>query len=191
MRVLPLAFALLLPTVVLADQTAPMDHSKMDQSAMMAMMSGAPEGVTEGGQAAFAAIAEIVDVLSADPATDWSKVNIEALRLHLIDMDNVTLRAVVAATPTPTGARFMVTSTDPAVLGSIRRKVTAHTAAMNGTNSWTMAANETEGGAVLEVSGSEADAAMINGLGFIGVLTLGMHHQAHHLMIASGMNPHE
>ena len=49
MSLLPLAIALLLPTVVLADQTAPMDHSKMDQSAMMAMMSGAPEGVTEGG----------------------------------------------------------------------------------------------------------------------------------------------
>ena len=28
-------------------------------------------------------------------------------------------------------------------------------------------------------------------LGFFGVLTLGMHHQMHHLMLARGMNPHQ
>jgi hypothetical protein len=191
MRMLSLAFALLLPITAFADQAAPMNHSKMDHAAMMAMMSGSPEGVTEGGQSAFAAIAQIVEVLNAEPTTDWSKVNIEALRQHLIDMDNVTLRAVVAATPTPTGARFKVTSTDPAVQASIRRMVTAHAATMNGANGWTLVAGEAEGGAVLEVSGPGADADKINGLGFIGVLTLGMHHQAHHLMIAKGMNPHE
>jgi hypothetical protein len=191
MRLLPLAFALVLPTVALADQMAPMDPSKMDHSAMMAMMSGAPAGVTEGGQSAFAAIAQIVEVLNADPNTDWSKVNIEALRQHLIDMDNVTLHAAVTATSTQTGARFTVTSTDLAVQASIRRMVMAHAATMNGANGWTLAASEVEGGAVLEVSGTEADVAKINGLGFIGVLTLGMHHQAHHLMIAKGMNPHQ
>lgn len=191
MRLLPFAIALLLPTVALADQMAPMDTSKMDHSAMMAMMSGAPAGVTEGGQSAFAAIVQIVEVLSADPTTDWSKVNIEALRQHLIDMDKVTLRAVVAATPTPTGARFAVTSTDPAVQASIRRMVMAHAATMNSANGWTLTASEAEGGAILEVSGTEADVAKINGLGFIGVLTLGMHHQAHHLMIAKGLNPHQ
>ncbi len=31
----------------------------------------------------------------ADPETDSSQVDIEALRQHLIDMDNVTLRARV------------------------------------------------------------------------------------------------
>ena len=191
MRMRSLAVALLLSTAAFADQTAPMDHSKMDHAAMMAMMSGAPAGVTEGGQSAFAAIAQIVEVLNADPATDWSKVNIEALRQHLIDMDNVTLRAVVAATPTPTGAHFTVSSTDPAVQASIRRMVTAHAATMNGANGWTLVVSEAEGGAVLEVSGTKADAAKINGLGFIGVLTLGMHHQAHHLMIAKGVNPHQ
>ena len=191
MRLLPLAFALVVPTVALADQMAPMDPSKMDHSTMMAMMSGAPAGVTEGGQSAFAAIAQIVDVLNADPTTDWSKVNIEALRQHLIDMDNVMLRAAVTATPAPTGARFTVTSTEPAVQASIRRMVMAHAATMNGANGWKLAASEAEGGEVLDVSGTEADEAKINGLGFIAVLTLGMHHQAHHLMIAKGMNPHQ
>ena len=38
---------------------------------------------TRGGQDAFAAIQEIVEILAADPKTDWSKVNIDALRQHL------------------------------------------------------------------------------------------------------------
>lgn len=190
MRLLPLAFLLLLPVAALADQTAPMDHAKMDHAAMMAMTAGAHAGVTEGGQSAFAAIAEIVGALNADPATDWPNVNIEALRQHLIDMDNVTLHAVVAATPTPIGARFAVTSTEAAVAASIRRMVAAHAATMNGANGWTLTASDVDGGAELMVGGTEADAARINGLGFIGVLTLGMHHQAHHLMIAKGLNPH-
>ena len=45
---------------------------------------------TMPGQEAFGTIQEIVRMLEADPATDWSKVNIGALREHLIDMDEVT-----------------------------------------------------------------------------------------------------
>ena len=78
-----------------SDGHAEMDHSAMMQHGTPALNMG--PSVTEGGQAAFAAIQEIVSVLLADPQTDWDKVNIEALRQHLIDMDNVTLRAKVAA----------------------------------------------------------------------------------------------
>jgi hypothetical protein len=35
----------------------------------------------------------IVQILDADPKTDWSKVDFEALRQHLIDMNEVTLKA--------------------------------------------------------------------------------------------------
>ena len=191
MRLTTFAVALLLPTAALAQEAAPMDHSKMNHAAMMAMSSEAPAGVTEVGQSAFAAIAQIVEVLNADPATDWSKVDIEALRQHLIDMNNVTLRAEVAATPTSTGARFTVTSPNPEVQASIRRMVVAHAATMNGTSGWTMVAEEDPAGAILTVSGTSDDAIKINSLGFIGVMTLGMHHQAHHLMIATGTGPHE
>jgi hypothetical protein len=48
------------------------------------------------GQDAFGAIQEIVQILDADPNTDWSKVDLEALRQHLIDMNEVTLRADAA-----------------------------------------------------------------------------------------------
>ena len=48
---------------------------------------------TMPGQDAFGAIQEIVRILESDPKTKWSKVNLEALRQHLIDMSEVTLKA--------------------------------------------------------------------------------------------------
>jgi len=54
------------------------------------------------GQDAFGAIQEIVQILDADPKTDWSKVDLEALRQHLIDMDEghvECIPSVMAALP--------------------------------------------------------------------------------------------
>ena len=144
--------------------------------------------VMEGGQSAFAAIQEIVSQLMADPETDWNRVDMEALRQHLIDMDNVTLRARVHVQEVEGGARFEATSEDAAVTSSIRAMVSAHAATMDGVEGWTMQAAEIPGGAELIVTG--ADPARIRALGFIGVMTVGMHHQAHHLALAAGQNPH-
>ena len=55
-------------------------------------------GVRETGQAQFAAIAEIAEILRNDASTDWGKVNIQALRDHLVDMHNVTTGSTVAGT---------------------------------------------------------------------------------------------
>ncbi|MCB1492068.1 MAG: hypothetical protein KDJ77_09775 [Rhodobiaceae bacterium] len=144
--------------------------------------------VTEGGQAAFVAIQEIVARLMADPDTDWSRVDIEALRQHLIDMDNVTLRANVAVEEIEGGARFVATSDVPRVVESIRAMVLAHVATMNGVEGWTMRSEIVDGGAALTVTGTDPE--RIRALGFIGLMTVGMHHQAHHLALATGQNPH-
>lgn len=141
------------------------------------------------GQAAFAAIQEIVEILVADPTTDWSKANIEALRQHLIDMDNVTLRAEVRSEPFEGGMRFIVSGTGP-VKHSIQRMATAHAGIMNGVGDWKYTATATETGAILAVVPPAKDTEKLRGLGFIGVMTQGMHHQDHHLMIARGHNPH-
>ena len=145
---------------------------------------------TQPGQGAFAAIQEIVEILEADPATDWSKVNIEALRQHLIDMDNVTLRAEVKSEPVDGGMRFVVSGVG-AVKDSIQRMVTAHAATMNGEGGWKFDASDTDAGAILTVLTPAKDAAKLRALGFLGVMTRGMHHQMHHLMIARGENPHQ
>lgn len=140
--------------------------------------------ITEPGQSAFAAIQEIVAHLLADPDTDWNRVDIEALRQHLIDMNNVTLHAKVSESDIEGGARFEATSDDPAVTASIRAMVPAHVATMNGVRGWEMRAEEIPGGSALTVTG--ADAQKIRALGFIGILTVGAHHQPHHLAMAKG-----
>lgn len=144
----------------------------------------------EPGQGAFASIQEIVELLLKDPGTDWGRVNLEALRSHLADMDNVTLRSRVEVEPLPDGARFSITSQQPKVTGSIRNMVFAHSLEMSGAYDWTLKAEEAPRGAVLTVTGTTEDASRIRGLGFIGIMTLGMHHQSHHLAIARGDNPH-
>jgi hypothetical protein len=143
------------------------------------------------GQAAFETIAAVVRRLEADPSTDWSRVDIEALRRPLVDMDRVMMEAGVEATPLPGGARFAVTGTGPAV-GSIQRMVTAHARALSGSPLYRAAVTGTEAGAVLEVTaadGSPGTAAKIRGLGFAGLLTIDDHHAPHHVMLASGAAP--
>jgi hypothetical protein len=149
----------------------------------------APVAARETGQGAFAAIQEIVALLEADPRTDWSKVDVEALRRHLVDMDNVTLRAAVAAEAIPGGMRFVATG-DGDVRDSIRRMVVAHAATMDGADGWRFTAAENPRGAEMIVLVPAAQHERLRALGFIGVMTRGMHHQAHHLMIARGAGPH-
>jgi hypothetical protein len=161
-----------------------MQHEQMMQGQQLAGVVA-----TQPGQGAFAAIQEIVEILAADPKTDWSKVNIDALRQHLIDMNSVTLAANVKNEPIGGGMRFDVTGEGP-VRDSIRRMTAAHAATMNGVDGWKFEAAEIEGGAALTVHAPAKDVDKLRGLGLLGVLTLGMHHQEHHLMIARGENPH-
>jgi hypothetical protein len=140
------------------------------------------------GHAAFAAIAEVVRILQADASTDWSKVDIEALRQHLIDMDDVTMRAVVERESIPGGARFKVTG--PGRVGdAVRRMSTAHAAMASMDGQPRMTVEMIPSGArvtVLSRSGSDREVSRIRALGFVGMLTQPDHHAEHHLMIARG-----
>ncbi|MHB2211491.1 hypothetical protein [Methylobacterium sp. CM6257] len=162
------------------------DHAAMSHGVASQARSSVPK---EPGQSAFAAIQEIVQILEADPHADWSKVDIEGLRQHLIDMNNVTLDADVTAVPVEAGVQFTVRGRGP-VRDSIRRMVSAHAATMNGMDGWKFSAAETEDGASLTVIVPASDLAKVRALGFIGVMTHGMHHQEHHLMLARGGHPH-
>ena len=104
-------------------------------------------------------------------------------------MDNVTLRANAKSEPVDGGMRFTVSGDGP-VKESIQRMVMAHAATMNGVGGWKFTASETDTGAILTVLTPAKDAVKLRGLGFIGVLTRGMHHQMHHLMLARGENPY-
>jgi len=144
---------------------------------------------TQGGQAAFAAIAEIVALLQADATTDWSKVNLERLRLHLVDMDLVTLRSRVVATPVTGGAQFLVRGTGETI-AAIKRMTGAHvTMVMNSGGPRVVRTELPDGVRLIVTAADTSDAgavARIRALGFIGLMATGDHHAAHHLALARG-----
>jgi hypothetical protein len=171
------------------------DHANMDHAAHLAAMKECDTALpTLPGQAAFGAIAEIVRLLEADPKTDWTRVNVEALRQHLIDMDEVTMRAAVTSHNVPGGLEMEVTGTGRTA-DAIRRMAINHTRMLDQGSAYHATAVEIANGARLTVTAKqESDArtvALIRGLGFAGIMTEGNHHAAHHLAIARGdADPH-
>ena len=145
-------------------------------------VSGAP---TMPGQDAFGAIQEIVQILQSDPKTDWSKVNIDALRQHLIDMNEVTLRAAATPRVFDTGIEFTVTG-EGRTLEAIKRTVPAHVKELHEIG-WNAKTDDLANGAKLTVLASEAQPlTKLKALGFMGIMVQGGHHQRHHLMMAMG-----
>ncbi len=144
---------------------------------------------TMPGQAAFAAIAEIVRLLDADSRTDWSKVDLESLRQHLMDMDDVTMRAAVRREDVPGGVAFVVTGTGR-TRDAIRRMSMTHGATITPADGFTWTATEHADGARVTVIARDASdaklVARLRALGFHGILSLGDHHTTHHLGIANG-----
>jgi hypothetical protein len=152
---------------------------------MHRMAGGAP---TMPGQDAFGAIAEVVRILEADPATDWSKVDIERLRQHLIDMNEVVLRSAVAQTPVAGGVALDVTGTGRTEQ-AIRAMVVAHAVELDRMPEWSARTEPIAGGVRLTVVAKRDDPKVvvrIRGLGFAGLITEGAHHQPHHLAMARG-----
>jgi hypothetical protein len=138
------------------------------------------------GQDAFGAIQEIVAILDADPNTDWSKVNIAALREHLIDMNEVTLHASAAETKLPNGVAIIVTG-EGRTLVAIKRMVTGQGRQLQGMNGWSATTEELPNGVRLIVSTPDPHQVVkLQALGFMGLMAQGNHHQPHHLMMAKG-----
>jgi len=140
----------------------------------------------EAGQAGFAAIAEVVKLLESNPDTDWSTVNINALRAHLLDMDRLVMEAIVAEQTINSGMRFNITGQGE-VLSAIQNMVPAHAKELSKMKEFTTTTEDIASGVALIVKGSDqATVAKIKGLGFFGLMATGSHHQMHHYMMATG-----
>jgi hypothetical protein len=159
------------------------DHGNMMDQPVIAAQP------TSSGQDAFGAIQEIVRILDADPNTDWSKVDIDALREHLIDMNEVTLRAAADERALADGVDIAITG-EGRTLEAIKRMVPAHAHELN-LIGWTAKTEELANGVRLIVTTPDAtQVAKLKALGFMGIMVLGSHHQAHHLLIAKGQMVH-
>jgi hypothetical protein len=137
------------------------------------------------GQDAFGTIQEVVRILEDDPSTNWSKVNIAALREHLIDMNEVTLRAAADQRSLVNGVEIAVTGEGRTVM-AIKRMVPAHIRQLAGLG-WGATTEELANGVKLTVTSSDpAQVTKLKALGFMGIMVQGGHHQPHHLMMAKG-----
>jgi hypothetical protein len=170
--------------------SANVDHARMDHTAHDAIQAACNGPLpTMAGNAAFGAIGEIVRLLQANPNTDWTKVNLEALRLHLIDMDDVIMRSTVRQKPVDGGLEIEVTGTGKTAL-AIRRMAVSHTRSLDQGAVYRASATELPGGARLTITAKDRSNALlvatIRGLGFAGLMTEGDHHVRHHLALARG-----
>ena len=128
-------------------------------------------------------------MLEADPTTDWSKVNISALREHLIDMNEVTMRAVATQRTLDNGVEIAVTG-DGRTLEAIKRMVPAHVHELSQLG-WDAKTEELPNGVKLTVTSTDAkQVTKLKGLGFMGIMVQGAHHQQHNLMIAKSEFTH-
>jgi hypothetical protein len=136
------------------------------------------------GQDAFGAIQEIVRMLEANPDTDWSKVDLESLRQHLIDMNEVTLRADAVAKQVDGGLEIAITG-DGRTLAAIQHMIPAHAGELDQMIGWSAKTETLPNGVLLIVTSNDPQQVIkIRGLGFIGLLVSGSHHQSHHLAMA-------
>jgi len=179
-----------------APQSQTMGQAGAGNEGMMQMMQNMMEGnsaavgvggspLSEPGQSAFAAIAEVVKTLNANPDTDWSSVDIDALREHLRDMDVVTIDSKSEAKDIEGGVIFTVTG-GPDVAPSIIRMVLSHAIVMDGVNGWIYKAEALDNGAKISITVPPSDLNKLKALGFYGMLASGPHHQPHHWAMANG-----
>ena len=159
---------------------------------MHAQHHPAPARQMQLGQDAFAAIAEVVRILEFDPTTDWSRVDLERLRQHLIDMNEVVLHAAVKPTPVPGGLAMEITGPGRTAQ-AIHAMIVPHAAELDQMPGWSARTEPISDGVrltVLSRDASDAKAvARIRGLGFAGLLVQGGHHGPHHLAMAKGELP--
>ncbi len=169
-----------------------MPQGAMPHDGMHQMHHSMGGGAMQPGQGAFGAMAEVVRTLESDPDTDWSKVNMEVLRQHLIDMDEVVLHSSVRATQVPAGLSIDITGTGRTAQ-SIRAMLIPHTAELDAMPAWSAKVEPIPDGVrMIVVARDPADAktvARIRGLGFAGLLVQGGHHGPHHLAMAKGEMP--
>ena len=147
--------------------------------------------LTEAGTDPFAVIQEVIALLEANPDTDWSVINIEALRSHLVEMQDMTLNVTVEQQPINLGFMAVITPTTNRALDSLIQVLAAHPSQMKIETGWDMTVANNNGIFTITVTTDQLfDVDKIRGLGYIGIIAYGNHHQPHHWAMVSGENPH-
>ena len=147
-------------------------------------------GLTEPGQGAFAALAEVVSTLEADSKTDWSKVDLTALRNHLVDMDLLVTDAIARQTELIDGLDIEVKGSAQS-LAAAKRMIPAHSEFLRRAEDWMIEVTvDSERVVMRATSDSPEIATKIKALGFYGLMASQDHHRMHHWALAVGGEMH-
>ena len=178
--------------IVMPMANAHMHHINMNHEEMMRRNTAPTQVVlTESGTDPFATLQEVITALESNANTNWEKVNIEALRLHLVEMQDMTINVDVKQQHIDNGFQAMVTPTTNRAIKSLTRVLSGHPTQIKAETGWDMQVSNNNDVFTLTVVSKKAhEVAKIRGLGYIGVMAYGNHHQSHHWAMASGDNPH-
>ncbi|HEX3034586.1 MAG TPA: hypothetical protein VHT73_05545 [Thermodesulfobacteriota bacterium] len=164
--------------------TKPIDH--------MSSVKEVP--LTEPGNAVFAAIQEAIGQLEADPNTDWSKIDLEALRRHLVDMHNFMVNVeVLEQKPVEKGIHIEVRPVSALAGATLDRVLSssAHPAVLKHEAGWDMRVSKQGNIYIIVVTTDNSqEVDKIRGLGYGGIMAYGKHHLSHHWKIVSDKDPH-
>lgn len=175
---------------VLAETNAHDPKLMKQQGHIAAVKQGAP--LTEAGNDLFGTVQEVIRQLESRPDIEWESVDLEALRQHLLDMRDMSENVeVLNQTAIENGSLINLTAVTPRAHNALRRVFAAHPAQLKLETGWEMQVTEENGTFTLvTISSNPTEANKIRGLGYIGLMAWGNHHQPHHWAMATGQNPH-
>jgi len=167
------------------------DHTEMMHNEHQ--MTASYNLLTEAGNDVFGTIQEVIIKLNNDPNTDWGKVDIEALRQHLLDMNDLTLNVeVMSQKPIKNGLEAIIRPVTDRAEVALDRVLSAHPSQLKDETNWTMTIVKNKNQFILTTTSENPEETnKIRGLGYIGLMAYGNHHQPHHWSMATGNNPHD
>ena len=177
-------FCIIFSTQLLAEN----NHTQMHHQQMMQSKSN----LTQAGNDIFATIQEVIVKLDNNPDTDWHKVNIEALRQHLLDMNDMAINVeVVNKKFLKNGLEVVVQALTTRAETTLERVFKAHPYHLGRETGWDMqVVRKGKQFIVTTITEKTEDVAKIVALSYIGLMAYGNHHQPHHWAISTKQNPH-
>lgn len=119
------------------------------------------------GQASFAAISEVIEILENNPHTNWKTANIDALRSHLNDMNLVMTKAAATTNRYQDHVTFEITG-QADVIPSVQQMTMAHAQVLTHETEWTVIAKPNANGAILTLKSNDTVAIeKIAAMGFL------------------------
>jgi hypothetical protein len=112
-----------------------------------------------------------------------------AIRQHLVEMDDATMRAVTTERNVPAGIEIDIDGAGPAGAAATRM-ATTHMRILEQGSEYRASSAAVPGGVRITITARDPRNAQvvdrIRGLGFAGIMTEGEHHARHHIALARG-----